>query len=105
MATGAGVPIVTCHSPSLNLGRRKQGTAIRTAGTDSRVARLRCESEMTVELMTVPSILDNESRCTTKRAIDKGTRSFPVSIVCRVVECCGSKNDVQRKNNTHAISA
>ena len=38
--------------PSLNLGRVKQGCAIRTGGLDLRVARLRHESEMTVELMT-----------------------------------------------------
>ena len=41
---------------SLNLGRGKQGDAIRAPDTDVRVARLRCERGLTVELMTVSSI-------------------------------------------------
>ena len=48
-------------SPSLNLGRGKQGCAPRTASTDLRVARLRFESVLAVEVMTVSSILNCES--------------------------------------------
>ena len=73
------------ESPSLDLGRGWQGDATRAAGTDLRVARLRSESEATVDLMTVPHILDYESGWMMKRATDQGTGSFPVSVVCESV--------------------
>ena len=60
-------------SPSLELGRGKQVHAMRTVSTDLRVATLLHESETTVELVTVSSILDCESGCTIKRASDTGT--------------------------------
>ena len=61
------------ESPSSNLGRGMQGDAIPAAGIDFRDARLRCESEVTLELMTVSSISDCKSGCTIEHARDWGT--------------------------------
>ena len=86
------------ESPSLNLGRGKQKDAIRTVGTDLRVVRLRCESEMTVEMIKGSSVLDHESWCTIKRASDRGIGSLLVGIMCKGEECCDRKRVVQRTN-------
>ena len=89
----------------LNFGRGNQGYAIRTAGTDLRVARLWYECEMTCELMTVSSVLNCESGCTIKRASDKGTGRLRVSIACRGVEFCGRRRVPIRKNSEHAFNS
>ena len=68
-------------SPSLKLGHGKQVYAMRTIGTELRVARLLYESETTVDLVTVSNILDCESGCTIKRASDTGTGRL--SVVCK----------------------
>ena len=87
--------VETCEtrdeSPSLNL--------------EVRVARLGYESEMTVELITVSSILDWRSGCTINRASYKGTGILPVSIICKGVEFCDRKRFAIRENNEHAITA
>ena len=58
----------------MNLGRGKRGSAIRKSPNRlERVARLQCESEITVELLIVSSILDCEPGCAIKRASDKDT--------------------------------
>ena len=90
------------ESPGLNLGRGKQGDAIRAPSTDLRVARLRYENAVPVELMTVSSILDYGSGCTMKRPSDKGTESLPLSIVSKRVELCIRKRFVTRNNNGRA---
>ena len=90
------------ESPCFNLGRGKQGYAIRRAGTDLRVVRLQYESEMTVELITVSITLDCESGCRISRASGKDTGRLSVSIVCKGVEFCGRKRVVSRENNEHA---
>ena len=61
------------------------------------------ETATTVELMTVSSILDCESGCTTKHAIDKGSGIVPVSILCKGVLFC-RKRVVIRTNSDHAVS-
>ena len=49
------------------------------------------------ELMTVlKNFLDCESGCAFACAVDTGPGDFPVSVVCKDLECCGSKRAVLR---------
>ena len=83
------------ESHCLNLGRGKQGDAIRAAGADLRGERLRCQSKGPIKLMTVSSILDSKSGCTVKCAIDDFSGSFLASVVGKGIEFCGRKRVLQ----------